>query len=408
MRFPLYIAWRYLLAKKKHNAINIITLVSMIGIGVGAMALVVILSVTNGLEKLIITQFNAFHADIEITPARGKTFQLSQFPLDELNSVQGVLYAGAVLDESGMVRYRERQHLVRLRGVDSLYHKITGVDTLIVEGVYELEKNDRNLLVLGNGVASILNVSIHDLLHPIEIFIPARGRTAGLTPAQTFRTSSNHACGIFAVQAEVDAEFVLLPLRLMRRLLEYDDEASSIVIEVEEGYRISTVYRRIAELAGPDYVVRNRMQQQEFLYKVMRSEKWAIFFILSFILMIAAFNIVGSLTMLVLEKRKDISVLRSMGASRKLIERIFLLEGVLISMGGALGGILLGGLVSWLQMKYGIIGIQAEGSFIIDAYPVVVKALDLILVAFTVFCIGLLASLLPLKNMWKSMDKAPG
>lgn len=404
----MYIAWRYLLAKKTHNAINIITLVSMIGIGVGAMALVVILSVTNGLERLIITQFNAFHSDIEITPARGKTFSLSGFPLEELNSIQGVLHSGAVLEESGMVRYRERQHLVRLRGVDSLYHKITGLDTLIVEGAYELERNERNFLILGNGVASIINASIHDLLHPIEIFIPARGRTAGLTPAQAFRTSSNHASGIFAVQAEADAEYVLLPLRLMRRLLEHDDEVSSIVIDVEEGYRISTVQRRISELTGPDYVIRNRMQQQEFLYKVMRSEKWAIFFILSFILMIAAFNIVGSLTMLVLEKRKDISVLRSMGASRKLIERIFLLEGVLISMGGALGGILLGGLISWLQMKYGIIGIQAEGSFIIDAYPVVVKTVDLILVAFTVFCIGLLASLLPLKNMWKSMDKAPG
>ncbi len=408
MRFPLYIAWRYLLAKKTHNAINIITLVSMLGVGVGAMALVVILSVTNGLEKLIITQFNAFHADIEILPAGGKTFQLSGFPLDELNAVPGVLHAGTILEESGMVRYRERQHLVRFRGVDSLYHKITGVDTLIVEGVYELERNDRDFLVPGNGVASIINASIHDLLHPIEVFIPARGRTAGLTPAQAFRTSSNHASGIFAVQAEVDAEFVLLPLRLMRRLLEYDDEVSSIVIHLEEGHRISSTQRRISQLAGPDYTIRNRMQQQEFLYKVMRSEKWAIFFILSFILMIAAFNIVGSLTMLVLEKRKDISVLRSMGASRKLIERIFLLEGILISMGGALGGILLGGLVSWLQMQYGIIGIQAEGAFIIDAYPVAVKTFDLVLVAFTVFCIGLLASLLPIKNMWKAMDIAPG
>ncbi len=379
----------------------------MVGIGVGAMALVVILSVTNGLEKLIISEFNAFQADIEITPAEGKTFRLSNFPIEELHATPGVLNSSSFLEESGMVRYRERQHLVTLRGVDSLFHKVTGIDTLMVEGTYELKKNTLDFLLPGSGVASIINASIHDLLHPVEVFVPTRGRTAGLTASQAFRSSSNHASGIWAVQAEVDSEYVLLPLGLMRRLLEYDDQVSAIIISVEDGTRISTIQRRIQQVTGPDYIIKNRMQQQDFLYKVLRSEKWATFFILSFILMIAAFNIVGSLTMLVLEKRKDIAVLRSIGASKKIIERIFLLEGVLISMGGAIGGIFLGGLISWLQIKYGIISIQAEGSFIIDAYPVAVKAMDLVLVAFTVFCIGLLASLLPLKNMWKGMDKAP-
>ena len=407
MRFPFYIARRYLFAKKTHNAINIITLVTMVGLAVGAMAMVIVLSVTNGLEKLIIAQFNAFHADIEISPAEGKTFSLQGFPFEELQQLPGVLYLGEILEEQGMISYRDRQHLVKLRGVDHAYEEISGIDTLIVKGEYIIEGDDRDFLVLGNGVYSMLNASIHDHLHPLEVFVPRRGRTTGMHPSQAFRSSTIFARGVFAVQAEFDMEYVLLPINLMRGLLEFDDEVTHLVVRIEQGYNHSRVQRSIQELVGPGFMVKNRMQQQDFLYKVMRSEKWAIFFILAFILVVAAFNIVGSLTMLVLEKRRDISILRSMGASKKLIERIFLLEGMLISMGGALAGISLGGFITWLQMRFGLIGIQAEGMFIIDAYPVALKASDMALVALTVFLIGWLASLVPIRNIWKSMDKAP-
>lgn len=407
LRFPLYIAWRYLFAKKTHNAINIITLVSVIGVAVGAMALVVVLSVTNGFEQLIMKQFNAFHADLEISPATGKTFSIGQFPLDEITEMPGVLHQGQLLEESGMLRYRDRQHLVKLRGVDSLYHKITGIDTLIIKGDYILENNGRDFFILGNGVYITLNASIHDYLHQIEVFVPRRGRTTGLHPAQAFRSSANYASGVFAVQTEFDMEYVLLPIKLMRRLLEYDDEVTSVVVSIDPNYNHNRIQRQIQAALGDEYTVKNRLQQQDFLYKVMRSEKWAIFFILTFILIIAAFNIVGSLTMLVLEKQRDVAILRSMGASKKLVERIFLIEGMLISFGGALTGIVLGGVITWLQMQYGIITIQAEGMFIIESYPVELQFGDLVLVAFTVFSIGLLASLIPLKNIWKTMDKAP-
>ncbi|MDR4988084.1 MAG: FtsX-like permease family protein [Bacteroidales bacterium] len=407
MRFSLYIAWRYLFAKKTHNAINIITLISMIGIAVGAMALVVILSVTNGLERLIMQQFNAFHADIEISPATGKTFSVDSFPLAEFDELPFIRHRSLVLEETGMITYREAQHLVSLRGVDPLYPKVTGIDTLIIQGVYAPEEEERNRFVLGNGVARVLNASIHDFLNPIEVFVPRRGRTTGLHPAQAFRSSANYASGIFAVQTEFDMEYVILPLRLMRELLQYENEVSSIMASLNHGVSHDRVQRQLQELLGPDYVVRNRLQQQDFLYKIMRSEKWAIFFILTFILVIAAFNIIGSLTMLVLEKRRDIAVLRSMGASRKMVERIFLLEGLLVSVGGALLGVLLGALISWLQMRFGLITIQAQGMYIIDAYPVFLKAGDILLVSFTVFCIGYLATLVPLHNMWKTMDKAP-
>ncbi len=401
MHFPFYIAWRYLFAKKTHNAINIITLVSMIGIGVGAMALVVVLSVTNGFEKLILSQFNAFHADIEIIPAEGKTFSVDAFPLVDVLELPGVIRHGEVLEETGMVSYRGKQHLASLRGVDSAYPVITGIDTLIIQGIYETERNGRNVLVLGHGVSLMLNASIHDLLHPVEIFVPRRGRTTGMLPAQAFRSASAFPAGIFAIQADFDMEYVILPIRLMRQLLEYDDEVSSLILDINPVANHNRIQRQLQEIVGDEFVVRNRLQQQDFLYKVMRSEKWAIFFILTFILIIAAFNVVGSLTMLVLEKRRDIDILRSLGASKKLVEKIFLLEGILISLGGALGGILLGGFISWLQMRHGLIRVQAEGMFIIDSYPVHLEGSDLLLVAFTVFCIGLLASLVPLKNMWK-------
>ncbi len=407
MHLPFYIARRYLYAKKTHNAINIITLVTMMGLAVGAMAMVIVMSVTNGLEKLIIAQFNAFHADLEITPAEGKTFSLQSFPLQEIHQIPGVQHIGEILEEQGMIVYRDRQHLVRFRGVDRKYDRISGIDTLIVKGEYRIEEDERYFLVLGNGIYSVLNASVHDHLHPLELFVPRRGRTTGMHPSQAFRSSTNFARGVFAVQAEFDMEYVLLPIALMRQLLEYDDEVTQLAISIERNHNHSRVQRSMQEVVGTDYIVKDRMQQQDFLYKVMRSEKWAIFFILAFILVIAAFNIVGSLTMLVLEKRRDITILRSLGASKKLIERVFLLEGMLISMGGAMAGITLGGFITWLQMRFGLVTIQAEGMFIIDAYPVVLKVSDMALVACTVFLIGWLASLIPLKNIWKSLDEAP-
>ncbi len=407
MKFPLYIAWRYLLAKKSHNAINIITLVSVVGVAVGAMALVVVLSVFNGFEKLILSLFNAFHPDMEITLDVGKTFSMGDFPMEEVSNIPGVVSYSQVMEETAMLSYRDRQHLVSLRGVDDSYRHITGLDTMMIQGEYLLSDAGRDFLILGQGVAYMINASIHDYLYPIDIYVPRRGRTAGLHPAQAFNASSHFASGIFSVQAEYDMEYVIVPLGLMRRLLAYDDEVTALVLGIDPAFNHNRVQQQIREVTGPDYVVRNRLQQQEFLYRVMQSEKWAIYFILTFILLIAAFNIVGSLTMLLIEKRRDISVLRSMGASRRLVRRIFLLEGLLISMGGAVAGILLGGGIAWLQMHYGLVPLQAEGVFIIDAYPVVVKVADLVMVALTVFLIGMLASMIPLNNMWKATDKAP-
>ncbi len=406
-RFSLFIAWRYLFAKKSHHAINIITMVSILGIAVGTMALVVVLSVFNGFETLIRSFFTSFHPELEITLTEGKTFSMDDFPMDDVINIPGIIHYSEVLEETGMIQYRGRQHLVTLKGVDENYHHVTRLDTLITEGDYILEKGSNNFIIPGRGAALMVSANLNDMLEPIDIFLPRRGRTTGMMPAQAFNTSSNFPSGIFAVQGELDMEYVIVPIRLMRRLLVYDNQVTALALKVENGYNPIRVQKQVEEMVGPGFRVRNSMQQQAFIYKVMRSEKWAIFFILSFILLIAAFNIVGSLTMLVIEKRRDISVLRSMGASKKLIHRIFLTEGALISVSGALGGILAGGLIAWAQNRFGLISLQAEGTFIINTYPIQVNWQDLVLVFFAVFSIGMLASSIPVQKLGKTAEQPP-
>ncbi len=399
MNFPLYIARRYLFAKKSQTAVNVLSIIALTGVSVGTMALVIVLSVFNGFETLILSLFNSFNPDMEIRLVEGKTFDMDAFPAEEIRKIPGVLYLGEVLEETALLKYKEQQHIVTLRGVDDNYSHITGLDTMIWEGDYVLESGDMDNLVIGQGVAIMLNANINDYLNPFTIYIPRRGRTTTIHPAQAFNASNHFASGVFSVQSEFDMEYVIAPISLLRFLTRHDNQVSSVMISVDPAANIRQLQNEVSEIAGDEYIVRNRLQQEEFLYKVMRSEKWAIFFILSFILVIAAFNITGSLTMLVLEKRKDIGILRSMGCSIKILKRIFLYEGMLIGLGGAALGIVLGTLVSWIQIQYGIIRIQAEGTFIIDAYPVQINPWDLVLIFFTVSFIGVLASVLPVQKI---------
>lgn len=399
MKFPIFIARRYLFAKKSHHAINIITLVSVAGVAVGTMALVIVLSVFNGFERVILSMFNAFNPDLEIRLKEGAVFTLDEIPLQELRNIPGVVLFSEVLDESALITHQNRQHLVTMRGVQPTYATITGIDTMLVTGTFLLEDGEADFFVIGQGVEFVLGANIHDFMNPFNLYVPRRGRTPGLHPSQAFNPTTNFASGVFGVQAEFDMEYVLVPIRLARQLLDHDNEISSLVLALDQNANENRVQKKVQELVGPAFEVRNRLQQQDFLYRIMRTEKWAIFFILTFILIIASFNVVGSLTMLVIEKTRDIQTLHSIGASQKLLRKIFLTEGIMISLGGALVGLLAGVLVSWLQMQFGFVTIQAEGTFVIDAYPVVIKGTDLLLIALTVFAIGTVASLLPVKNI---------
>jgi len=399
LKFPIFIARRYLFAKKSHHAINIITLVSVAGVAVGTMALVIVLSVFNGFERVILSMFNAFNPDLEIRLKEGAVFTLDEIPLQELKNIPGVVLFSEVLDESALVTHQNRQHLVTMRGVQPTYATITGIDTMLVTGSFSLEDGEADFFVIGQGVEYVLGANIHDFMNPFNLYVPRRGRTPGLHPSQAFNATTNFASGVFGVQAEFDMEYVLVPIRLARQLLDHDNEISSLVMALDQNANENRVQKEVQELVGPTFEVRNRLQQQDFLYRIMRTEKWAIFFILTFILIIASFNVIGSLTMLVIEKTRDIQTLHSMGASQKLLRKIFLAEGIMISLGGALVGLLAGVLISWLQMRFGLVSIQAEGTFVIDAYPVLIKGTDLVLIALTVFAIGTVASLLPVKKI---------
>ncbi len=396
MKFPLYIALRYLFAKKSHNAINIITAISATGVMVGAMSLVIVLSVFNGLERLILSLFNAFHPDLEIRIVEGRAFHAEDLPLDALSKIPGIYVMGQVLEETALITYRNKQQLITMRGVCENYGRITGIDTLMTEGVYFQGNND-NQLIMGLGVAMTLNAPLDDFMNPMVLYVPRRGRIGMMNPAQAFVSESAYPAGVFSVHADYDAEYVLVPIELARRLTARPGGISMLALKLDGTVTAAEVQREVENALGGAFSVKSRIQQQEFLYKIMQSEKTVIFLILSFILLIAAFNIIGSLTMLVIEKQKDIGILHGMGASRKTIQQVFMLQGVLISSGGAMAGILLGVIVCALQMHFGIIGIQAEGQFIVDAYPVWIKGTDLLLTAATVICIGLLASLMPLR-----------
>lgn len=399
MKFPFYIALRYLFAKKSHNIINVISGISVVSITVGTMALIIVLSVFNGFENLVTSLLNSFNPDLVISVSKGKTFSMDGFPLDKVMAVEGVANYAEVLEETALVTYRDRQHIVKMKGVGKGFEKINKIDSMMWDGQYLLMDRDIERVVIGHGVETILGVNREDYANPLVFFVPKRGKTVSINPAQSFRSGSLYASGSFAIHADVDVNYTLVPINFARRLLDYSNEVTAVELSLKHNINNKKVQREIEKILGEQFEVKNRFQQQELLYSITRSEKWAIFLILCFIMLLAAFNIVGSLSMLIIEKRKDIGVLRSLGANLPVVRKIFLMEGAMITFGGSLIGVILGSVVCLLQQHFGIIGIQAEGSFIIEAYPVKMLFSDVILVFITVSALGFLAALIPVQRI---------
>jgi lipoprotein-releasing system permease protein len=396
MNLPLYIAKRYLISKKKQNIINIISGISVAGIIVGTMALVIVLSVLNGFSSLINFFFNSFDPDLKITAVEGKMFDPSEFDVEKVKKLPGVIHYAEVIEEVAMLKYGSRQYFATVKGIPDNYKDYTRIDSLIVDGEFSLGKDGIDYAVIGQGVAWNLGVGL-TFIDPIRIVVPKKGRQVALNQARAINYNSIFPSGIFAVLEEVDSKYILVPFNFARDLFESGNQVSSIELGLQANADLKKTQKEVQQILGNSFHVKTKYQQHDLINKTLKSEKWAAYLILVFILIIASFNVLSSLSMLIIDKKEDILILKSMGARSQLIRRIFLFEGWLISALGAFLGAALGILICWIQIKFELISLPGSGSFVISAYPVQIIFTDILLIIGVVLFIGFLAAIYPVK-----------
>jgi lipoprotein-releasing system permease protein len=400
LKLSLYIAKRYLFAKKSRNAINVISAVSVAGVTVGSMALIIVLSVFNGLETMVSAIFNTFDPDLKITSAEGKTFNSDTSKLILLSRVDGVSCYSLTVEENALLEYGDRQVFATIKGVDDFYSSVSNIDSSMYEGEFVLTSDKgRPYAIAGLGIAQYLSMRVN-FIAPLKIVIPRRSTGNNLNPEDVIIKKFIVPFGIFQVEQEYDSKYVFVPIAFARELIEKDSGVTSIEIKIKPDAEVTSVQKNVKNIFSAGFIVQNRYEQQEIFYKVMRSERLAIFFILSLILIIASFNIIASLTMLIIEKERDIEILKSLGADNNLIRNIFIFEGWLISIIGAFAGVLLGFIICWLQQTYGLVKLNSE-TLIMDSYPVVMKLRDFIIVPSTVLLIGYWAAWYPVRYLTK-------
>ncbi len=406
MNISFFIAGRYLISKKSRNLINVISSISVVGLSIGTFALIVVLSVFNGFEDVIKSLYGAFNPDFEISATNGKTIDAKLFPIKEIKQLDGIKDISFVVEEDALFKYGDKQYIGRIKGVDKKYVMLSGIDSMLVDGYFVLKEGDVNFAVVGSGVAWYLDLYPGNSSKLLNIYVPKRGNSSSFTLNNSFNQKAVHPAGVFSIQQEFDEKYVFLPIEFVKELMDYNTEATSVEVFIESDADVKILQDKIDQLLSDDFVVKNRYQQNISLYKVMKSEKMAIFIILVFILILASFNMIGSLSILIVEKNKDIAVLKSMGADKKMIKNIFTLEGILISFVGALVGLCFGFIILYLQQSYGLISLgSGKGDFIIDAYPVKMRWIEFIYVFITVQLIGFMATLYPVNFLLKNFSK---
>ena len=416
MKLPLFIAQRYLLAKKSHNLINIVTWISIVSVGVAAFAMIFVLSVFNGFNVVISDSIHKMSADLQISSVKGKTLNINDFPFDKIREIKNVELVLPTITEDALFRNDDKQQIGQIKGVPPEYYQVERISNSIISDSRYKTQSNIEFSVIGAGMAYHLGINPNNPFAMIQVYVPRRGNASAFNLENSFNTGRLFATKVFSTSQDIDETLVIAPYEWLSELIEYQGIASNVEIFIKQDRsgessfartttrRIEKVKREIKNILGPDYNVYDQYEQQSTLYKMMKSEKLAVYLILVFILVMATFNVIGSLSMLIIEKKKDTKTLRSMGADNSLIRSIFLNEGTIISVVGGLLGLFLGIIAVLIQQYLGIIRLgDGTGSYIVEYYPVALQLQDVLIVLATITIIGGIAAFTTVRISMKNL-----
>lgn len=392
MNLPLKIATRYLIAKKSHNIINIISLISVIGVFVGSMALIIVLSVFNGFGNLVLQLYDSFDPDIKITTAQGKFFDPASIELKKIKNINGVDAICFTLEENALIKNEDRQCIATIKGVDSNFIYTSRITENIIDGNFSLSDVEIPSASVGSVIAYTLSLNLAATFNALTIYVPKKDASFTNIAEEAFYEKTIQPTSVFGIQQDFDSKYVLVPLQFAREITGEEKRVSSIEISILKNADAKNIITQISSITGKNFLVKDRIQQHDFIYKILKSEKFAVFLILSLIMIIAIFNILGTLTILIIEKKRDIGILKNLGAPLQTIKGIFFAEGILITVIGAVAGIVCGLLICYLQIHFSLIKFSNEGAMVVDAYPVMIQWLDVVYVLLTVGGVGMLAT----------------
>ena len=402
MKLPLFIAQRYLLAKKSHNLINIVTWISIVSVGIAAFAMIFVLSIFNGFNVVISDSIHKMSADLQITSVDGKTLNINDFPFDKIKEIKNVELVLPTITEDALFRNQDKQQIGQIKGVPDEFFQVERVDKSIIKSGRFGTNADVGMAIPGVGMAYYLGINPNNPFSMLQVYVPRRGNASSFNLENSFNMGQLFVHQTFETDQDIDATTVLAPYEWLSELIEYDGIASAVEVFTNQSANLNKIKKEIKTILGPGYHVYDQYEQQSTLYKMMKSEKLAVYLILVFILVMATFNVIGSLSMLIIEKKKDTVTLRAMGGDNSLIRSIFLNEGTIISVVGGILGLILGIIAVLLQQYVGIIRLgDGTGSYIVEYYPVALQWLDILIVLATITVIGGIAAYTTVKISMK-------